>query len=122
MSHKIKILAEDQYSQLLSAKSNIGEEKITLFMSSLLPNLFYSASDKILGYEEEPFAIFDKQVLQLRSKRISAVKVQWRGQPVEEATWEAEENMRSRYPDLFNTSGIILNPFEDERLFKRWRM
>lgn len=49
MSHKIKILAEDQYSQLLSAKSNIGEEEISLFMSSLLPNLFYSASDRILN-------------------------------------------------------------------------
>jgi len=52
MSHKIKILAEDQYSQLLSAKSKIGEENISLFMSSLLPNLFYSASDKILNSEK----------------------------------------------------------------------
>ena len=38
--------------------------------------------DNSLGYEEEPIAIVDKQVRQLRSKRISAVKVQWRGQPV----------------------------------------
>ncbi len=52
MSHKIKILAEDQYTQLLSAKSVIGEENISLFMSSLLPNLFYSASDKILNPEK----------------------------------------------------------------------
>jgi len=44
--------------------------------------------DNSLSYEEEPVAIVDKQVRQLRSKRISAVKVQWRGQPVEEATWE----------------------------------
>ena len=78
--------------------------------------------DKSLGYEEEPIAIVDKQVRQLRSKRIFAVKVQWRGQPVEEATWEAEEDMQSRYPHLFSTPGIILNPFEDECLFKRWRM
>ncbi|XP_070022525.1 uncharacterized protein [Nicotiana sylvestris] len=42
--------------------------------------------DESMGYEEEPIAIVDKQVHQLRSKKISAVKVQWRGQPVEEAT------------------------------------
>ena len=35
--------------------------------------------DNNLGYEEEPVAIVDRQVRQLRSKKISAVKVQWRG-------------------------------------------
>ncbi|XP_019228487.1 PREDICTED: uncharacterized protein LOC109209634, partial [Nicotiana attenuata] len=54
--------------------------------------------DESLGYEEEPVAIIDRQDRQLRSKKISAVRVQWRGQPVEEATWESEEDMRSRYP------------------------
>ncbi|XP_070019619.1 uncharacterized protein [Nicotiana sylvestris] len=61
--------------------------------------------DESLGYEDELVAIVDRQDLQLRSKRISAVKVQWRGQPVEEATWESED-MRSKYPHLFNTSGF----------------
>ncbi|XP_070034516.1 uncharacterized protein [Nicotiana tomentosiformis] len=78
--------------------------------------------DESMGYEEEPVAIVDKQVCQLRSKKISAVKVQWRGQPVEEATWETEEDMRSRYPHLFGITGMILDPFEEEHLFKRWRM
>ncbi|XP_070050147.1 uncharacterized protein [Nicotiana tomentosiformis] len=32
--------------------------------------------DESLGYEEEPVAIVDRQVRQLRSKKISAVKVQ----------------------------------------------
>ncbi|XP_019239513.1 PREDICTED: uncharacterized protein LOC109221046 [Nicotiana attenuata] len=40
--------------------------------------------DESLGYEEDPIAIVDRQVRQLRSKKISALKVQWRGQPVEE--------------------------------------
>ncbi|XP_070040277.1 uncharacterized protein [Nicotiana tomentosiformis] len=35
--------------------------------------------DNSLGYEEEPVAIVDKQVRQLRSKTISTVKVEWRG-------------------------------------------
>jgi len=55
-----------------------------------------------LGYEEEPVAIIDRQDRQLRSKRISAVRVQWRGQPVEEANWESEEDMWRRYPHLFS--------------------
>ncbi|XP_070039611.1 uncharacterized protein [Nicotiana tomentosiformis] len=37
--------------------------------------------DESLGYEEEPVAIVDRQVLQLRSKKIATVKVLWRGQP-----------------------------------------
>ncbi|XP_070008669.1 uncharacterized protein [Nicotiana sylvestris] len=78
--------------------------------------------DESLSYEEEPVAIIDRQDRQLRSKRISMVKVQWRGQSVEEGTWESEEDMRSRYPHLFSTSGTFLCSFEDERLFKRWRM
>ncbi|XP_070035495.1 uncharacterized protein [Nicotiana tomentosiformis] len=78
--------------------------------------------DESLGYEEEPVAIVDKQVGQLRSKKISVVKVRWRGQPVKEVTWETEGNMRSRYLHLFRNSGVILDPFEDEHLFKRWRM
>ncbi|XP_070017071.1 uncharacterized protein [Nicotiana sylvestris] len=61
--------------------------------------------DKSLGYEEELVAIVDRQDRQLRSKRISMVKVQWRGQPVEEATWESEEDMRIRYPHLFSSPG-----------------
>ncbi|XP_070015320.1 uncharacterized protein [Nicotiana sylvestris] len=44
--------------------------------------------DESLGYEEEPVAIVNRQVRQLRSKKISVVKVRWRGQRVEEATWE----------------------------------
>ncbi|XP_070003004.1 uncharacterized protein [Nicotiana sylvestris] len=78
--------------------------------------------DDSLGYEEELVAIVARQDFLLRSKRISAVKVQWRGQPVEEATWDSEEDMRSRYPHLFSISDMNLNTFQDERLFKRWRM
>ncbi|XP_070032095.1 uncharacterized protein [Nicotiana tomentosiformis] len=78
--------------------------------------------DESLGYEEELVAIVDRQVHQLRSKKISVVKVQWRGQQIEEVTWEIEEDMHSRYLHLFSTLGMILYPFEDERLLKRSRM
>ncbi|XP_070046955.1 uncharacterized protein [Nicotiana tomentosiformis] len=46
--------------------------------------------DESLTYKEEPVAILDRQVHKLRSKSFPFVKVQWRGQPIEEATWESE--------------------------------
>ncbi|XP_070007517.1 uncharacterized protein [Nicotiana sylvestris] len=54
-----------------------------------------------LSYEEIPVAILDRQVRKLRSKEISFVKVLWQNQQVEEATWETEEEMRKKYPHLF---------------------
>ena len=56
-----------------------------------------------MTYDVETVTILDRQVRRLRSKDIASVKVQWRGQPVEEATWENEREMRSRYPCLFET-------------------
>ncbi|XP_055814087.1 uncharacterized protein LOC129883448 [Solanum dulcamara] len=48
---------------------------------------------KILSYEEVPVDILDHQVRRLRNKEVTSVKVLWRNQLVERATWEAEANM-----------------------------
>ena len=53
-----------------------------------------------LSYEEEPIAILDHQVRKLRSKEIGSIKVLWRNKKVEEATWESEDDMRTRYSHL----------------------
>lgn len=78
--------------------------------------------DKILGFEEEPVAIVGRHIRKLRSKNISVLKVQWKGQPFEEDTWETGEDIWNIYEHLFGTSHMILNPFEDECFIKRWRM
>ncbi|XP_070010146.1 uncharacterized protein [Nicotiana sylvestris] len=57
--------------------------------------------NKELSYEEIPVAILDRQVRKLRNKEIASVKVLWQNQQVEEATWEAEEEMRKKYPHWF---------------------
>ncbi|KAJ8752697.1 hypothetical protein K2173_006499 [Erythroxylum novogranatense] len=54
-----------------------------------------------LSYEETPVAIIDRQIRKLRNKDIPMIKVQWQNQRIEECTWETEESMRSRYPQLF---------------------
>ncbi|XP_057522400.1 uncharacterized protein LOC130802407 [Amaranthus tricolor] len=57
--------------------------------------------DENLAYEERPIRILDRQVKELRNKRIPQVKVLWSNHHVEEATWESETDMRERYPQLF---------------------
>ncbi|XP_070046485.1 uncharacterized protein [Nicotiana tomentosiformis] len=54
-----------------------------------------------LTYEEILVSILDRQVRKLRNKEISSVKVLWQNQQVEEATYEAEEEMKKKYPHLF---------------------
>ena len=56
-----------------------------------------------LSYEEIPVEILDRQVKRLRNKEIATVKVLWRNHLVEGATWEAEADMRSRYPHIFSS-------------------
>ncbi|XP_070020042.1 uncharacterized protein [Nicotiana sylvestris] len=59
-----------------------------------------------LSYEEIPVAILDRQIRKLRNKEITSVKVLWRSKKVEEMTWEAEEEIKSKYPHLFQTEDM----------------
>ena len=55
-----------------------------------------------LTYEEIPIQLLDQREQVLRNKTIPLVKVLWRNQVMEEATWEHELQMRQKYPHLFN--------------------
>ncbi|XP_069145566.1 uncharacterized protein [Solanum lycopersicum] len=49
----------------------------------------------------------DREVLKLRSKEIASIKVQWKNRPIEDSTWESENDMlHERYPHLFSNSGV----------------
>ena len=54
-----------------------------------------------LTYVEEPVKIVDKKDHVLRIKTIPIVKVLWRNHGVEEALWEAKQDMWNRYLHLF---------------------
>ena len=60
--------------------------------------------DESLTYEERPVKILDSKVRQTRRKGVKIVKVLWSNQKSEEATWEAEDEMRQKYPELFKVS------------------
>ncbi|KAH0693675.1 hypothetical protein KY285_020772 [Solanum tuberosum] len=67
-----------------------------------------------LSYGKITVQILDRQVRKLRTKEIASVKVLWRNQFVEEATWEAEEDIKKRYPHLFESEEVPnqdTNPF-----------
>ena len=57
--------------------------------------------DENLANEERSIRILDRQVKELRNKRIPQVKVLWSNHHVEEATWESKVDIRERYPQLF---------------------
>ena len=48
-----------------------------------------------LSYDEEPKAIMDREVKQLRNKQVPLVKVLWQYHGREEATWEPEVTMKA---------------------------
>ena len=71
-------------------------------LTSILP-LDGLGVNEYLSYEEVPVEILDRQVKRLRNKEIATVKVLWRNHVIEGTTWEAEADMRSRYPYLFSS-------------------
>ncbi|XP_074567156.1 uncharacterized protein LOC141823836 [Curcuma longa] len=54
-----------------------------------------------LSYESRPIQILDREVKRLRNKEVPLVKVLWQSQRFEEATWEREDDMKQKYPELF---------------------
>ncbi|XP_073137293.1 uncharacterized protein [Henckelia pumila] len=64
-------------------------------------NLEPLQSSPHMTYEERPDRIMEKQERRLRNKTIPMVKVKWLNHSDEEATWETEAYIRTRYPELF---------------------
>ncbi|GJY95327.1 putative reverse transcriptase domain-containing protein [Tanacetum coccineum] len=57
--------------------------------------------DKTLHFIEEPVEIMDHEVRRLKHSKISLVKVRWNSKRGPEFTWECEDHIKSKYPQLF---------------------
>ncbi|GJW63691.1 hypothetical protein Tco_0115575 [Tanacetum coccineum] len=57
--------------------------------------------NKTLCFIKEPVEIMDFDVTSLKRGRIPIVKVRWNSKRGPEFTWECEEYMESKYPQLF---------------------
>ncbi|WMV51105.1 hypothetical protein MTR67_044490 [Solanum verrucosum] len=73
--------------------------------TSIVPLESVAVKDS-LSYEDVQVEILDRQVRRLRNKEVASVKVLWRSQSVEGATWEAEAALKSKYPHLFTSDYI----------------
>ncbi|KAL4016747.1 hypothetical protein IC575_024404 [Cucumis melo] len=62
--------------------------------------------DENLSYTEQLVEVLAREVKMLRNREIPLVKVLWRNHKVEEATWEREDGMKARYPELFEESNF----------------
>ncbi|GJX97080.1 hypothetical protein Tco_0352878 [Tanacetum coccineum] len=60
-----------------------------------------SGVDKTLLFVEEHVEIMDREIKNLKRSRISLVKVRWNSKRSPEFTWEREDHMKSKYPQLF---------------------
>ncbi|GJX62556.1 putative reverse transcriptase domain-containing protein [Tanacetum coccineum] len=57
--------------------------------------------DDKLQFVEEPVEIMDREVKQLRHRRVSIVKIRWNSKRGPEFTWEREDRFKKKYPHLF---------------------
>ncbi|GKD85920.1 reverse transcriptase domain-containing protein, partial [Tanacetum coccineum] len=57
--------------------------------------------NKTLCFIEEPVEILDHEIKSLKRSKISLVKVRWDSKRGPEFTWEREDFMKSKYPQLF---------------------
>ncbi|GKD95204.1 hypothetical protein Tco_1375041 [Tanacetum coccineum] len=57
--------------------------------------------DKTLRFVEEPVEIMDHEIRKLKRSKISLVKVHWNSKHGPKFTWEREDHMKSKYPQLF---------------------
>ena len=69
--------------------------------------------EKNLCYQEKLIKILAREVKALRNRNIGFVKLLWRNHQVEEATWEREEEIKEKYPELIHE----FETFEDENSF-----
>ncbi|GKE82964.1 hypothetical protein Tco_1552964 [Tanacetum coccineum] len=57
--------------------------------------------DKTLHFVEEPVDSMDREVRSLKHSKISLIKVRWNSKRGPKFTWECEDHMKSKYPQLF---------------------
>ncbi|GJX14290.1 putative reverse transcriptase domain-containing protein [Tanacetum coccineum] len=57
--------------------------------------------DKTLHFVKKPVGIIDSEVKTLKRSKILIVKVRWNSKRGPEFTWEREDHMKARYPQLF---------------------
>ncbi|GJX91224.1 putative reverse transcriptase domain-containing protein [Tanacetum coccineum] len=61
--------------------------------------------DDKLNFSKEPVEIVDREVKRLKQSRIPIVKIRWNSRRGPEFTWEREDQIKNKYPNLFTSNG-----------------
>ncbi|KAD2394393.1 hypothetical protein E3N88_41370 [Mikania micrantha] len=85
---------------------HVSNLKKCLADESLVVPLEEIQVDDQLHFVEEPLEIMDRKVKQLRRSRIPIVKVRWNSRRGPEFTWEREDHMKLKYPQLFEEEAV----------------
>ncbi|GJU35704.1 hypothetical protein Tco_1184058 [Tanacetum coccineum] len=80
---------------------HVSNLKNCLGNANLLVPLNEIKIDKTLRFVEEPIEIMDREIKSLKRSRIPLVKVCWNSKRGPEFTWEREDYMKFKYPQLF---------------------
>nr|GEV54337.1 putative reverse transcriptase domain-containing protein [Tanacetum cinerariifolium] len=80
---------------------HVSNQKKCLADASLRVPLDKIKVDKTFRFVEERVEIMDPEVKRLKHSRISLVKVRWNSNHGPEITWEREDFMKSKYPQVF---------------------
>nr|GEX69073.1 hypothetical protein [Tanacetum cinerariifolium] len=65
--------------------------------------------DDKLCFVEEPIEVMDRKVKRLKQSCIPIIKVRWNSRRGPEFTWEGEDQVRKKYPQLFTTNAPSTN-------------
>ncbi|GKD48895.1 putative reverse transcriptase domain-containing protein, partial [Tanacetum coccineum] len=65
--------------------------------------------DKTLRFVEEPLEIMDREVKRLKRSKIPIVKVRWNSKRGSDFTWERDDHMKAKYPQLFKNAIVETN-------------
>lgn len=57
----------------------------------------------------EPEAVIAQRIIQVQGEKVNQVLIHWKGQRVEEATWEDTLIMRSQFPNFFLEDKVMLS-------------
>jgi hypothetical protein len=73
--------------------------KCVRLLTEVLPELELEI-EPYLSYQEHPIKVLDQKERSTRARSIQMYKVQWSNHSVEEAMWETEDSLCSRFPDF----------------------
>nr|GEX59559.1 putative reverse transcriptase domain-containing protein [Tanacetum cinerariifolium] len=83
-------------------KKYLSDESLVIPMKEL-------RLDDKLNFVEEPMEVMDREVKKLKQSRIPIVKVRWNPKRGPEFTWEREDQIRAKYPQLFSNITLASN-------------